>query len=45
MQSGTPSITLPTTKAVARLTIDPDDRLPDADRGNNQFAVSGGAAR
>ncbi|HTM71463.1 MAG TPA: M1 family metallopeptidase [Luteimonas sp.] len=39
MQSGTPSITLDTTKPVARLTIDPDAKLPDADRGNNGFAM------
>ena len=39
MQSGTPSITLATTKPVAKLTIDPDAKLPDADRGNNAFAM------
>lgn len=39
MQSGTPSITLPTTKAVARLAIDPDAKLPDADRANNAFEM------
>ena len=39
MQSGTPSITLATAKPVAKLTIDPDAKLPDADRGNNTLAV------
>jgi hypothetical protein len=39
MQSGTPAITLATTKPVARLVIDPDAKLPDADRGNNGFAM------
>jgi hypothetical protein len=39
MQSGTPAITLATTKPVARLAIDPDAKLPDADRGNNGFTM------
>ena len=39
MQSGTPTITLDTAKPVVKLTIDPDAKLPDADRGNNGFAM------
>jgi hypothetical protein len=39
MQSGTPAITLATTKPVARLAIDPDAKLPDADRSNNGFTM------
>jgi hypothetical protein len=39
MQSGTPSITLATTRPVAKLIIDPDAKLPDADRGNNAFSL------
>ena len=35
MQGGTPRLTLATTRPVARVEVDPDRRLPDADRGNN----------
>jgi hypothetical protein len=37
--NGTPKITLDTTKAIKQLTLDPDHKLPDADRSNNSFAM------
>jgi hypothetical protein len=39
MQTGTPSIVVASNRPIARLTIDPDAALPDADRGNNAFAM------
>ena len=39
MQTGTPQLTLDTTKAIVRITLDPDAKLPDADRGNNARAM------
>jgi hypothetical protein len=38
-QSATPEVFLPTAKRIARLTLDPDHKLPDADRGNNGYAM------
>ena len=35
----TPKLTLDTTKAIRSLTLDPDHKLPDADRGNNGYAM------
>ncbi|WP_115720111.1 M1 family metallopeptidase [Gallaecimonas mangrovi] len=37
--SATPSILLPTSKAVAKVTIDPDHKLPDANRANNSLTL------
>lgn len=37
--NGTPKITLDTTKAIKQLILDPDHKLPDADRSNNSFAM------
>jgi hypothetical protein len=39
MQTGTPQLTLDTSKPVARIAIDPDAKLPDADRSNNARAM------
>jgi hypothetical protein len=39
MQTGTPQLTLDTAKPVARIAIDPDAKLPDADRSNNARAM------
>lgn len=39
MQAGTPTLNLATSKPVASLTVDPDSRLPDADRSNNAYRV------
>jgi hypothetical protein len=39
MQTGTPTLTFATSKAVAKLAIDPDAKLPDADRSNNTTAM------
>lgn len=38
-QSATPKLALHTTRKVAKLTLDPEHKLPDADRGNNSFAM------
>jgi hypothetical protein len=38
-QSATPKLVLPTTKRVTTLTLDPDHKLPDADRSNNTFKM------
>ncbi|HWU77631.1 MAG TPA: M1 family metallopeptidase [Rhodanobacter sp.] len=38
-QSGRPKITLATSKRIAKLTLDPDHKLPDADRSNNSYAM------
>jgi hypothetical protein len=38
-QSATPKLVLQTTRRVAKLTLDPDHKLPDADRGNNSFKM------
>ena len=39
MKTATPQLRLDTTKAVSRLAIDPDAKLPDAERGNNAYAM------
>jgi hypothetical protein len=39
-QSSVPQLTLPTTRKIRQLTLDPDHKLPDADRGNNSIAVN-----
>lgn len=41
LQQTMPRIVLPTTQKVRRVTLDPDHKLPDADRGNNQADVAG----
>jgi hypothetical protein len=38
-QSATPKLALHTSKKIAKLTLDPEHKLPDADRGNNSFAM------
>ncbi len=38
-QSATPKLALRTTKRIGKLTIDPDHKLPDADRANNSFSM------
>jgi hypothetical protein len=38
-QSGTPKITLDTGKRIAKLELDPDHKLPDADRSNNSYTM------
>jgi aminopeptidase N len=38
-QSATPKLALPTTKRVSKLTLDPEHKLPDADRGNNSLTM------
>ncbi len=38
-QSATPSLTLNTSTRIKQLTLDPDHKLPDADRSNNSFAM------
>lgn len=38
-QTGIPKITLDTHKRIAKLTLDPDHKLPDADRSNNSFTM------
>lgn len=38
-QSAMPKLALRTAKKISRLTLDPDHKLPDADRSNNTFAV------
>ena len=37
MQTGTHTFTVDGSGAIADVTIDPDHRLPDADRANNSF--------
>lgn len=41
LQQSAPRIVLPTTQKVLRVTLDPDHKLPDADRGNNEASVTG----
>ena len=36
-QRAAPELTLPTTARIVRISIDPDAKLPDRDRGNNRF--------
>jgi len=38
-QSATPKLALHTTKKIKSLTLDPDHRLPDADRSNNTLTM------
>ncbi|MEO9080174.1 MAG: M1 family metallopeptidase [Rhodanobacter sp.] len=38
-QTSTPKITVNTTKRIAKLTLDPEHKLPDADRSNNSFTM------
>jgi hypothetical protein len=39
MQTGTPRLTLATSRPITGIAIDPDAKLPDADRGNNAYAM------
>ena len=39
MRTGTPSVILPITKTIKRVSLDPDHKLPDADRSNNTIAL------
>lgn len=38
-QSATPKLALHTTRKIAKLTLDPEHKLPDADRGNNGYVM------
>jgi hypothetical protein len=38
-QSAAPKLALHTSKKIAKLTLDPEHKLPDADRGNNSYAM------
>ena len=38
-QSATPKLALHTSRKIARLTLDPEHKLPDADRANNSYAM------
>jgi len=38
-QSATPKLALHTSKRIKTLTLDPEHKLPDADRGNNSFTM------
>lgn len=38
-QSATPKLALHTSKRISKLTLDPDHKLPDADRSNNSLSV------
>ncbi|WP_430392249.1 M1 family metallopeptidase [Dyella sp. 20L07] len=38
-QSATPKLALQTTQRIKSLTLDPDHKLPDADRGNNSLTM------
>lgn len=38
-QSATPKLALHTSKKIAKLTLDPEHKLPDADRANNIYAM------
>ncbi|WP_417362328.1 M1 family metallopeptidase [Gallaecimonas pentaromativorans] len=38
-QLANPSVLLPTTKAVAKVTLDPDHKIPDANRANNSLTL------
>ncbi|MDE2316672.1 MAG: M1 family peptidase, partial [Xanthomonadaceae bacterium] len=37
--SGTPKVTLPTTRRIAKLELDPGHKLPDADRSNDSYTM------
>lgn len=39
MRTGTPTVVLPVTKAVKSATLDPEHKLPDADRSNNSLTL------
>ena len=39
MRSSTPSVVLPITKSIKRVSLDPDHKLPDADRSNNTLEL------
>ena len=41
LQQTTPRIVVPTTQKVLHVSLDPDHKLPDADRGNNRVDVAG----
>jgi hypothetical protein len=41
LQHRAPELTMPTTQRVLRVSIDPDAKLPDRDRGNNRFDLPG----
>ncbi len=38
-QSAAPTLFLPAVGRITRITLDPDHKLPDADRGNNTYVV------
>jgi hypothetical protein len=41
LQRRAPELTLPTTQRIVHLSIDPDAKLPDRDRGNNGYDMPG----
>lgn len=41
LQQAAPKVVVPTTQRIVHVTLDPDARLPDADRGNNRIDIVG----
>ena len=41
LQRRAPELTLPTQQRILHVSIDPDAKLPDRDRGNNRFEFPG----
>ncbi|MEE7546273.1 hypothetical protein HF319_03755, partial [Xanthomonas sp. Kuri4-1] len=41
LQQTAPKVSLPTTQKILHVTLDPDAKLPDADRSNNRVDAVG----
>ncbi|WP_434030292.1 M1 family metallopeptidase [[Pseudomonas] boreopolis] len=41
LQQAAPTVRVPTTQKIVHVTLDPDAKLPDADRGNNRLDIVG----